>query len=70
MEAEDGQAEAHILGAAFYQPATAEDDSDRVVVWINGSSRGATVWVPDARLSRDQQDADIADRELRLDFPQ
>jgi glycogen operon protein len=52
MEADDWQAEAHILGAAFYRPATAEDDSDRVVVWINGSSRGAAVWVPDARDGR------------------
>ena len=46
MEAEDWQAEGHVLGAAFYRPATAEDDSDRVVVWINGGSRAAAGWVP------------------------
>ena len=49
METQDWQADGKVLGAALYRPATAEDDSDRVVVWINGGSRAVAGWVPDAR---------------------
>jgi glycogen operon protein len=49
METKDWEAGSNVLGAALYRAATAEVDSDRVVVWINAGSRGAAGWLPDAR---------------------
>ena len=49
MEGKDWAEDGKGLGAALYRPATAEDDSDRVVIWINGSERAAAAWVPEPR---------------------
>jgi glycogen operon protein len=49
MEGKDWQAGEKVLGAALYRPATAEADSDRVVIWINARDRAAVGWVPEAR---------------------
>ena len=49
MEVKDWQADGKVLGVALYRAATAEDDADRVVVWINAEDKAAAGWVPDAR---------------------
>ena len=49
MEVKDWQADGKVLGIALYRAATAEDDADRVVVWINAGDKAGAGWVPDAR---------------------
>lgn len=51
METKDWQDDGKVLGIALYRAATAEDDADRVVIWINAGDRAAAGWVPDPRHS-------------------